>query len=120
MIAGREIEVALLGNEEPKASCVGEILSADEFYDYDAKYNNPESRTRVIDDLPEETLNQVRNYAVEIFKALDCRGLSRCDFFYSNDGRISMYPQLWAAMGKPAPQLLEELIQLALEEHQWN
>ena len=74
MIAGREIEVALLGNEEPQASCVGEILSADEFYDYDAKYNNPESRTRVIDDLPEETLNQVRNYAVEIFKALDCRG----------------------------------------------
>lgn len=134
MIEGREIEVAVLGNNDPKASCVGEILSADEFYDYDAKYNNPESKTRVIDDLPEETLDEVRNYAVEIFKTLDCKGLSRCDFFYSKDGRIvfneintlpgftniSMYPQLWEAMGKSQPDLVEELIQLALEEHQWN
>jgi D-alanine-D-alanine ligase len=131
MIVGREIEVAILGNEDPKASCVGEILSADEFYDYDAKYNNPESRTRVIDDLPEETLNEVRRYAVEIFKALDCRGVSRCDFFYSEDGRIvfneintlpgftniSMYPQLWEAMGKSQSELVEEIIQLALKEH---
>ncbi len=130
-IEGREIEVALLGNHEPQASCVGEILAADEFYDYDAKYNNPESRTRVIDDLPTETLDEVRHYAIEIFKALDCRGLSRCDFFYSNEGKIifneintlpgftniSMYPQLWEAMGKSQPELIEDIIQLAMEEH---
>lgn len=131
MITGREIEVAVLGNQDPKASPVGEILSADEFYDYDAKYNNPDSRTRVIDDLPEETLDQIRACAVAIFKALDCRGLSRCDFFYTNDGRIvfneintlpgftniSMYPQLWEATGKSQPELMEDLIRLAIEEH---
>lgn len=131
MINGREIEVAILGNEDPKASCVGEILSADEFYDYDAKYNNPESKTRIIDDLPKDVLDQVRAYAVAIFKALDCKGLSRCDFFYSEDGRIvfneintlpgftniSMYPQLWEAMGKSQPDLIEEIIELALAEH---
>ncbi len=129
-IEGREIEVALLGNHEPEASCVGEILAADEFYDYDAKYNNPESRTRIIDDLPTETLDEVRHYAVEIFKALDCRGLSRCDFFYSTEGKIifneintlpgftniSMYPQLWEAMGKSQTELIEEIIRLAIEE----
>lgn len=130
MIVGREIECAVLGNEDPMASCVGEILAAGEFYDYDAKYNNPASQTRIIDDLPEEVLNEVRRYAIEIYKALDCRGMSRVDFFYSNDGRIvfneinnlpgftniSMYPQLWEAMGVPQPELIERLITYGLEE----
>lgn len=134
MIHGREIEVAVLGNEEPKASCPGEILSAGEFYDYDAKYNNPESKTRVVTDLPEETLHQIRSYAIAIFQALDCKGMSRCDFFYTEDGEIifneintipgftniSMYPQLWEAMGVPQPELVERLIQLALEEHTYQ
>lgn len=132
MIVGREIECAVLGNQDPQASCVGEILAAAEFYDYDAKYNNPDSKTRVIDDLPEEVLNEVRRFAVEIYKALDCRGMSRVDFFYSEDGRIvfneinnlpgftniSMYPQLWEAMGVPQPELIRRIINFALEEYE--
>lgn len=131
MIVGRELEVAVLGNHNPKATCVGEILSAGVFYDYDSKYNNPESKTRVVSDLPEKTIREIRRYAVEIFKALDCRGLSRVDFFYTQDGRIlfneintlpgftdiSMYPKLWEAMGISQPVLLDSLIKLAMEEH---
>lgn len=131
MIVGREMEVALLGNHNPKASYVGEILSAGEFYDYDAKYNNPESKTRVVDDIPVGKQKEIRSKAVEIFKALDCRGLSRVDFFYTEEGRvvfneintlpgftnISMYPQLWEAMGIDRPTLLDSLIKLAMEEH---
>ena len=129
MIAGREFEVAVIGNLEPKATCVGEILSAGEFYDYDAKYNNPESQTRVVEDLPEPITDSIRKYAVEIYKALDCRGLSRVDFFYSNDGKIvfnevntlpgftkiSMYPKLWESMGIEPPVLLDSLIKFAME-----
>ena len=129
MITGREIEVAVLGNDRPEASCVGEILTAGEFYDYDSKYNNPASQTRVIDDLPEDVLNEVRNWAVRIYLAMECRGMSRVDFFYSDDGRIvfneintlpgftniSMYPKLWEAMGMSQTQLVERLVELALE-----
>jgi D-alanine-D-alanine ligase len=131
MIVGREIEVAVLGNHDPKATEVGEILSAGEFYDYDSKYNNPDSKTRVVDDLPRSVIDEIRRYAVEIYKALDCRGLSRVDFFYDNSGRIvfneintlpgftniSMYPKLWEAMGIEQPVLTDTLIKLALEEH---
>lgn len=131
LIKGREFEVAVIGNLEPKATCVGEILSAGEFYDYDAKYNNPASQTKVVDDLPEETTDRVRSYAVEIYKALDCRGLCRVDFFYANDGtivfneantlpgftKISMYPKLWESMGIDPPVLLDSLIKLAMENH---
>ena len=134
MIVGREMEVAVLGNHNPKASCVGEILSAGEFYDYDAKYNNPESQTRVVDDIPMSKQKEIRNSAVEIFKVMDCRGLSRVDFFYTEDGRvvfneintlpgftnISMYPQLWEAMGIDQPTLLDSLIKLAIEEHTYD
>ena len=130
-IVGREIECAVIGNNDPKASRVGEILSAGEFYTYDAKYKNPESKTRVVEDLPDETINKVRQYAIAIYKALDCRGLSRVDFFYSNEGEIvfneinslpgftniSMYPMLWEDMGITQPQLLDSLIKLAMEEH---
>ncbi len=129
MIAGREIEAGLLGTRNRRLlawrrSC---LLTNSTITMRSTTIRNPGHGSSTIF---RRNLNQVRNYAVEIFKALDCRGLSRCDFFYSNDGRIvfneintlpgftniSMYPQLWAAMGKPAPQLLEELIQLALEE----
>ena len=130
-IVGREIECAVIGNNDPKASRVGEILSAGEFYTYDAKYKNPESKTRVVEDLPDETINKVRQYAIAIYKALDCRGLSRVDFFYSNEGEIVfneinslpgftniiMYPMLWEDMGISQPQLLDSLIKLAMEEH---
>ena len=130
LITGRELEVAVLGNHEPEASCVGEILAAGEFYDYDAKYNNPDSQTRIVDDLPEEVLNEIRSWAVRLYKALECRGMSRVDFFYSDDGRIvfneintlpgftniSMYPKLWEAMGVSQTELVERLIALAVEE----
>ena len=130
-IVGRELEVAVLGNLDPEASDVGEILTAGEFYDYESKYNNPESRTWIPDDLPEGVSDEIRGYAVEIFKALECRGLSRVDFFYSEDKGvvfnevntlpgftdISMYPQLWAARGVDGPALVEKLIELAIAEH---
>lgn len=130
LIVGREIEIAVLGNEHPEHTAVGEILTAGVFYDYDSKYNNPESKTRIADDLPEEVKAEVGDYAIKIFKALDCRGLSRVDFFYDEKGRvvfneintmpgftnISMYPQLWENAGLSQPELLRRLIDLALEE----
>lgn len=130
-IVGRELEVAVLGNENPKASSVGEILTAGEFYSYDSKYINPESKTRIVDDLPESEINRIRDYAVKIYKELDCRGLSRVDFFYTNDGvivfneintlpgftNISMYPMLWKHDGLETNELIDRLIDFALEEH---
>lgn len=130
-IVGRELEVAVLGNEEPMASCVGEILTAGEFYSYESKYSNPESKTRFVEDMPVEVTDEIRKYAIEIYKELDCRGLSRVDFFYSEDGRIifneintlpgftdiSMYPMLWRHEGLETTELMDKLIELALEEH---
>ena len=130
MISGRELEVAVLGNHEPEASVVGEILTAGEFYDYESKYNNPDSRTWVPDDLPDGVSDELRHSAIALYKALDCRGLSRVDFFYNEEKgvvfneintlpgftNISMYPQLWAAMGVDGPELIDRLIDLALEE----
>ncbi len=129
-IVGREIEVAVLGNLHPKASVVGEILAANEFYDYEAKYINAASKTRIIDDLPEEKLNEIREDALTVYKAMGCKGLSRVDFFLTEDGRvvfnelntlpgftnISMYPKLWEATDLPYGELLDTLISLALDE----
>lgn len=131
-IVGREIEVAVLGNDFPVASSVGEILTAGEFYDYESKYINPESKTRVVDDLPIETIDEIRRYAVEIYRELDCKGLSRVDFFYTTEGEIvfneintlpgftniSMYPQLWKHEGIETNELMDKLIGYALEEHE--
>ena len=107
-IIGREVECAVLGNLDVKASGVGEILSADEFYDFDAKYYNSESKTLVDPPMPENMREQIREDAVKIFMALDGRGLSRVDFFLTESGvvfneintlpgftAISMYPMLW-------------------------
>lgn len=130
-INGREMEIAVIGNDNPVASDVGEILSAGEFYDYDSKYNNPDSRTRVVRDLPRETIDEMRDYAVRIYKAMGCKGLSRVDFFFSDEGgivfneintmpgftNISMYPMLWEDAGVSGSRLLDKLIELALEEH---
>lgn len=130
MIKGREFEVAVMGNDWPEATAVGEILTAGEFYDYDAKYNNPASHTRVVTDLGDDVLNEIREYAIEIYRALDCKGLARVDFFYSNKDEIvfnevntlpgftniSMYPKLWEAMGVSQPELLQKLINLAMEK----
>lgn len=128
-IVGREIECAVLGSDTPKASGVGEILAATEFYDYDSKYNNAESKTDLSPDLPAGKEDEVRNAAVAIFKAIDGYGLSRVDFFLEKDSNevvfneintmpgftsISMYPMLWEDKGIGTNQLVDKLIQLAL------
>lgn len=127
-IVGREVECAVLGAYEPKASGVGEILAAADFYDYDAKYNNAESKTVISPELPEGVEETIRKAAVEIFRAVDGFGLSRVDFFVEKDTNevvfneintlpgftaISMYPMLWEAKGIGKKELVNKLIDLA-------
>lgn len=129
-ITGREVECAVLGGENPKASPVGEILAAAEFYDFDAKYNNEESRTVIDPDLPEAVKEEIRTNAVAIFRAVGGFGLSRVDFFVERDTNevifneintlpgftdISMYPMLWEANGMKKEELLDHIIDLAYE-----
>ena len=129
-IIGHEVECAVLGNLDVAASRVGEILAADSFYTYDAKYNNPESETVIADYLPEETIQEIRKDAVQIFKALDGSGLARVDFFVEKETgevvfneintfpgftSISMYPTLWIHEGFTIEGLVDKLIQLGLE-----
>lgn len=127
-INGREIECAVLGNEEVKASVLGEILPAEAFYSFSAKYQNSDSKTVEAPDLPEELIKKVRELAVKAYKAADCQGLSRVDFFvddkenkiYINEintlpgfTEISMYPKLWEKSGLTYTELLDKLIELA-------
>ena len=130
-IVGRELECGVLGyKDNTKASGVGEILAAAEFYDFDAKYNNAESRTVIGADIPKEAENEIREDAVKIFKALDGFGLSRVDFFLENGTNrvvfneintlpgftgISMYPMLWNAQGYDIKTLVTTLIEMAKE-----
>lgn len=128
-ISGRELECAVLGGLEPRASGIGEILPAAEFYDYDAKYNNSESKTVLSPVLPEGKADEIREYTLQIFKAVDGYGLARVDFFMEHGTNriifneintmpgftsISMYPELWKEMGIGGAQLIEKLIQSAL------
>ena len=127
-ILGREVECAVLGNEKVKASGVGEILAAAEFYDYEAKYHNAESKTVISPELPEGKEEEIRQSAIKIFKAVDGQGLSRVDFFLEYGTNrvifneintlpgftsISMYPMLWGAKGIEKKELVERLIELA-------
>ena len=127
-INGREIECAVLGNEEVKASVLGEILPAEAFYSFSAKYQNSDSKTVEAPDLPEELTKKVRELAVKAYKASDCQGLSRVDFFvddkenkiYINEintlpgfTEVSMYPKLWEKSGLTYTELLDKLIELA-------
>lgn len=129
-IVGREIECAVLGNDHPKASGVGEILAADEFYTYDAKYNNSESKTVLDPDLPAKTVEEIRKDACTVFRAVGGRGLSRVDFFVENSTgevvfneintfpgftSISMYYMLWERQGMSVSELVDELIRLGFE-----
>ena len=130
-IIGREIECAVFGGgkEEVKASGVGEILAAADFYDFDAKYYNAESKTVTDPELPGNATEEVRKAAVAIFKAVDGYGLSRVDFFVKEDGEvvfneintmpgftaISMYPMLWEARGVNKEELVDKLMSHALE-----
>ena len=128
----REIECAVLGNDDPLASVPGEIVPSSEFYDYAAKYLDGRSESRIPAPIPAEAAAQVRKLAVQAFLALDASGLSRVDFLlddltgklYLNEVNtlpgftsISMYPQLWAASGIPYTELIDRLIELALERH---
>ena len=129
-ITGREIEVAVLGNENPKASCIGEIFAANEFYDYNAKYENASSRTGIVRDLTPEKEKEISDTAVRVYETMGCRGLSRVDFFLEEGGRvvfneintlpgftsISMYPKLWEESGTGYSELIDELIRFALEK----
>lgn len=126
-IIGREVETAVMGNDEVTVSGVGEILAAAEFYDFDAKYNNSESKTVVDADLPAETKEKIRAYAKDVFDAVEGKGLSRVDFFVKEDGgiifneintlpgftSISMYPMLFGATGLSVPEIVTKLIELA-------
>ena len=127
-INGKEVECAVLGNTDVKASSVGQILSADEFYDYDSKYKNAESKTIIPADIEPEVAEKIRKIAVKAFKAVNGNGLSRVDFFvdkktseiYLNEintmpgfTNISMYPKLWEYDGLKYKDLLDELINLA-------
>ena len=127
-IIGKEVECAVLGNEEVIASCVGEIKPAEEFYSYDAKYKNEESRTDIPAKIPEILSEEIRKQAIKAFKSIDGKGLSRVDFFiedktneiYINEintlpgfTNISMYPKLWEASGIAYQELLSKLIELS-------
>jgi D-alanine-D-alanine ligase len=128
----RELECAVLGNDEPIASVIGEILPSDEFYDYHAKYIDNKSQIIIPANIPQETTAEVRGQAIQAFLALDLSGLSRVDFFlekttgkiYINEvntlpgfTQISMYPKLWEASGIAYSELLDRLIELAIERH---
>ena len=130
-IDGREIECAVLGNEDVIASCLGEIKAADEFYSYDAKYNNEESITIIPAEMSKEKTEEIQNLAKKVFKAVDGKGLSRVDFFVQNGTEkvyineintlpgftsISMYPKLFEAVGIKSKELLDRLINLAISE----
>lgn len=129
-IVGKEVECAVLGNNNPKASTVGEIMAADTFYTYNAKYNNEESKTRIPASIDDEKINEIRRIAVKAFKVLECAGLARVDFFVQKDTnkiylneintmpgftKISMYPKLWEYSGLSYKDLLDKLIEYALE-----
>lgn len=126
----REIEISVLGNQDPQASVAGEIIPEADFYSYSAKYLDDTSHPCIPADLPEEVSTEMRRIAVEAYKAIDCAGMARVDFlldretnqFYLNElntlpgfTRISMYPKLWDATGLPYPKLIDRLVELALE-----
>ena len=131
-INGRELEVSVLGNDEPIASAIGEIVPGSEFYDYEAKYVLDTSSLIIPADIPSEAAEEIRALAARAFRILDCAGMARIDFFLENDtGRvllneintipgftaISMYPKLWEASGIPLAELVDRLVQLAIERH---
>jgi len=132
-INAREIECSVLGNDDPEASVPGEIIPAHEFYDYEAKYHDENSQLIIPANLSEDKSNEIREMAVEAFRAIDCTGMARVDFLleketekvYLNEvntipgfTKISMYPKLWEATGLSYSALIDKLIQLAIERHE--
>lgn len=132
-IKGREIEISVLGNAEPIASVPGEILPQTEFYSYESKYIDEKgAKLEIPAQLDEETVKKMQEVAIHAFLELQCEGLARVDFFLTEDGkiyvneintlpgftRISMYPKLWQESGISYPELINQLIKLAIERHQ--
>ncbi len=133
--SAREIEVSVLGNDEPIASVPGEIISSNEFYDYDAKYVDGKSRSIIPAQLPKGVVKKIQDIAIRCFRATECAGMARVDFLVTRKSNavflneintipgftsISMYPKLWEASGIPYPKLLDRLISLAIERHREN
>lgn len=131
-VVGREVECAVLGNETPEASVLGEIVSTSTFYDYEAKYLDPDAaRMEVPADLPADVSDRARALAIETYTMLGCEGMARVDFFVTPDGGVlvnevntipgftarSMYPVMWAEAGLDGPALAERLVTLALNRH---
>lgn len=131
-IDGREIEVSVLGNDKPIASIPGEIVPCNEFYDYAAKYVDDKSELHIPAKLSAELTETIRNMAVKAYRALDCAGMARVDFFLERGTNriiineintipgftsISMYPKLWEATGISYPELVDRLVELALERY---
>ena len=129
-VDAREIEVGVLGNDEPQASVVGEIVPQRGFYDYEAKYISDDSKLLIPAPITDSQLEQVQALAVDAFKAVDCAGMARVDFLLDKSTdelwlnelntipgftKISMYPKLWQASGLEYPELIDKLIELALE-----
>ncbi len=131
-IIAREVECAVLGNDQPKASVVGEITFESDFYDYETKYTEGLAGLNIPAALPEHITRQIQEMSLQAFAAVDAAGIARVDFFYEEaTGSVfineintmpgftatSMYPQLWAATGVPFAELVNQLIELALERH---
>jgi D-alanine-D-alanine ligase len=132
-VTGREVECAVLGNEHPEASVPGEVVPVNEFYDYEAKYVKEGSNVIIPARLTHRQVKRIKEYSVRAFQAIDCAGMGRVDFLLDRTASktfvneintipgftpISMYPKLWEASGLPYAQLLDRLIELALERHQ--
>jgi D-alanine-D-alanine ligase len=128
----REIECSVLGHNDPQVSVPGEIVPAHEFYDYEAKYHSDDSRLIIPAELSSEQERMIKNYARRAFQAVDCSGMGRVDFLLSEQGEIfvneintipgfthiSMYPKLWEASGLAYNELVDRLIELALERYE--
>ncbi|MBU8920084.1 D-alanine--D-alanine ligase [Bacillus sp. FJAT-29953] len=130
-VTAREIEIAVLGNDAPECSVAGEIVPKKDFYDYKAKYEDGETALIIPAEIPEDVYTVMKDMAIRSFKALDCSGLVRADFFLTQDGKVlinevntmpgftpfSMFPLLWKHTGIEYPQLIERLVDLAKERH---
>lgn len=132
-VVGRELECAVLGNDEVFASCLGEIIPKHEFYSYDAKYVDPDGAELIAPaEIPVEIEEKIKEIAVKSFKVLECEGMARVDFFLTKDGKIfvneintlpgftkiSMYPRLWQISGIPYDKLLDKLIELGFQRYE--
>ncbi len=131
-VTAREVECAVLGNDNPKASVVGEITFNGDFYDYETKYTDGKAQLIIPASLPEEIVSKIQSMSIAAFEAVDAAGLSRVDFFYVEaTGEVfineintlpgftafSMYPQLWGASGVSFPELVDRLVELGFERN---